>query len=222
MQVGGGKLAGLAYDGTMLGFRQRKDRACTGLGPGLALLALLAVGQAAPAPADPRPVAYVGPILRPAAFNLDVLGMIDAERKQHAANLAAFGLATVLPHAGPDGRLAGVPAEQYRLARKLVGLALHLDPRCKTAVVVNGRLKAGVVAKTAAEPSISAAAYSTLLVGRSEELVKAGGADNLRLAGCFLDLATALDKENDNAVYALEMFRMEGHAVDWKPILGAE
>ena len=148
--------------------------------------------------------------------------MIEAERKQHAQNLAAFALTVVLPHADAEGKLANVPAEKFTLARKMVGLALHLDPRNKTGIVVNGRLKSGVVSKNAAEPTMGAAAFSTLLVGRSEELVKAGGADNLRLAGYFLDLAVALDKDSDAAVYARELFKMDGHAADWKPILGGE
>ena len=166
---------------------------------------------------------YVEPVLEPPVFKFDDLGMAEIERRQYSENLAAFALLLVAEkHADEEGKLAGVPQEKYELARKLVGLALHLDPRSRPAIVANGRLKAGVVPKKSAEPSMTAGSFASLLVGRAEELRKEGGEDNLRLAGCFLDLAVALDPTNDDAIYAFETFKLDGHKANWSGILGGE
>lgn len=165
---------------------------------------------------------YVEPILQPLVFKFDDVGMIEAERRQYAENMAAFALAAVGKHADAEGNLGDVPPATYQLARKLVGLALHLDPRSRTAVIANGRLKAGVVPRRGDSASMAAETFSSLLVGRAAELRKAGGADNLRLAGCFLDLSTALDPANDDAIYAFETFKMDGQKVSWTGILGGE
>ncbi|MFM7182523.1 MAG: hypothetical protein ACKO2G_13805 [Verrucomicrobiales bacterium] len=168
-------------------------------------------------------VRYAEPIIEPAVFKFDDLGMAEIERRQYAENLAAFALLAVAEkYADEEGKLTGVPQEKYDLARKLVGLALHLDPRSRPAVIANGRLKTGVVPKKSADPSMAAGSFSSLLVGRAEELRKPGGADNLRLAGCFLDLAVALDPTNDDAIYAFETFKLDGHKANWTGILGGE
>jgi hypothetical protein len=200
------------------------------LGVVLVHLAGLGAGMAQPsAPVPPAaPVAtvgkgkYVEPILQPLVFKFDDLGMIEAERRQYAENMAAFALAAVEKHADGEGNLGEVSPATYQLARKLVGLALHLDPRSRSAVIANGRLKAGVVPRRGVSPSMAAETFSSLLVGRAAELRKAGGADNLLLAGCFLDLATALDPANDDAIYAFETFKMDGQKVSWTGILGGE
>lgn len=182
------------------------------------------VAAAPPAPADGPSAGgrYLEPILAPQVFNFDDLGMIEAERREYAQNFAEFAMAEVAKHADADGRLQGVPQARYDLARKLVGLALHLDPRSRPAVVANGRLKAGVIPKKSTPPGVTAGTLASLLVGRAAELRKAGGADNLKLAGCFLDLATGLDPANDDAIYAFETFKMDGRQIDWKGILGGE
>lgn len=166
---------------------------------------------------------YVEPVLQPLVFKFEDLGMAEIERRQYAENLAAFALLAVAEkHADGEGKLTGVPQEKYDMARKLVGLALHLNPRSRPAVVANGRLKTGVVPKKSAEPSMTSGAFASLLVGRAEELRKTGGEDNLRLAGCFLDLAVALDPASDNAIYAFETFKIDGHKTNWAGILGGE
>lgn len=172
------------------------------------------------APASGR---YMEPIVEPPVFKFDDLGMAEIERRQYAENLAAFSLLAVSEkHADAEGKLSGVPQEKYDLARKLVGLALHLDTRSRPGVIANGRLKAGVVPKKAVEPSMTAGSFASLLVGRAVELRKTGGADNLRLAACFLDVAVALDPANDDAIYAFETSKLDGHKPDWKGILGGE
>jgi hypothetical protein len=178
-------------------------------------------GQA-PDPAA-RHARYVEPILEPHVFKFEDVGMAEIERRQYAENLAAFALLVVAEkHADGDGKLSGVPQEKFDLARKLVGLALHLDPRSRPAVIANGRLKTGVVPKKSANPSMTSGSFASLLVGRSEELRKAGGEDNLRLAGCFLDLAVALDPASDDAIYAYETFKLDGNKANWNGILGGE
>ena len=195
----------------------------------LALLAAIGgaafLGQVSAQPAAPaNPKArYVEPIVEPHVFKFEDLGMADIERRQYAENLAAFALLAVAEkHADEEGKLTGVPQEKYDLARKLVGLALHLEPRSRPAVIANGRLKTGIVPKKSAEPSMAAGSFASLLVGRAEELQKAGGEENLRLAGCFLDLAVALDPTSDNAIYAFETFKLDGHKANWNGILGGE
>ena len=166
---------------------------------------------------------YVEPVIEPVVFKFDDLGMAEIERRQYAENLAAFALLAVAEkHADEEGKLSGVPQEKYDMARKLVGLALHLDPRSRSGVIANGRLKAGVVPKKSAEASMTAGSFASLLVGRASELRKAGGEDNLRLAGCFLDVAVALDPANDDVIYAFETFKLDGHRPNWKGILGGE
>jgi hypothetical protein len=187
---------------------------------GLALVSPSSGQTFPPAAANAR---YLEPILEPPVFKFDDLGMAEIERRQYAENLAAFALLAVAEkHADDEGKLSGVPQEKFDMARKLVGLALHLDPRSRPAVVANGRLKTGVVPKKSAEPSMTAGSFASLLVGRAEELRKEGGEDNLRLAGCFLDLAVALDPSSDNAIYAFETFKLDGHKVNWRGILGGE
>lgn len=187
---------------------------------GAAFVSPLSGQSSAPAVRNAR---YVEPVVEPGVFKFDDLGMAEIERRQYAENLAAFALLAVAEkHADEEGKLTGVPQEKYDTARKLVGLALHLDPRSRPAVVANGRLKTGVVPKKSAEPSMTAGSFASLLVGRAEELRKAGGEDNLRLAGCFLDLAVALDPSSDNAIYAFETFKLDGHKANWSGILGGE
>ncbi len=198
------------------------------LGMVLVHLAGVGAGMAQPVAPIPGPAVapgkakYLEPILQPLVFKFDDVGMIEAERRQYAENMAAFALAAVAKHADEEGKLGDVPATTYQLARKLVGLALHLDPRSRTAVIANGRMKAGVVPRRGDSPSMAAETFSSLLVGRAAELRKAGGADNLLLAGCFLDLATSLDPANDDAIYAFETFKMDGQKVSWTGILGGE
>ena len=191
---------------------------------GLLAMAMLTGGRAGAAaePADSAVGRYREPVLAPRGFNFEDLGMIEAERREYAQRFAEFALAEAGKNADAEGRLQGVPQARYDLARKLVGLALHLDPRSRPAVVANGRLKAGVIPKKSSPPAVAAGTLASLLVGRAAELRKAGGAGNLKLAGCFLDLATGLDPSNDDAIYAFETFKMDGRQIDWKGILGGE
>jgi hypothetical protein len=188
----------------------------------LLVLPLAALAAVAAPPAAPGTFAYSEPLLKPPAFDLEALEMLEAERRQHAATLAAFALAQFAPHANAEGKITGAAPESITFARKLVGLALHLDPRCRPAIVANGRLKNGNIGANPPAPPMSASAFSSFLVGRAAELMKAAGEDNQRLAGQFLDLAVALDTDNDDAVYSLEIFKLDGHAVDWRAILGGE
>lgn len=179
--------------------------------------------EAQPAGGNAPSARYVEPIVDPPVFRFDELGMAEIERRQYAENLAAFALLAVAEkHADDEGKLSGVPQEKFDMARKLVGLALHLDPRSRPGVIANGRLKAGVVPKKSADPSMTAGSFASLLVGRASELRKSGGEDNLRLAGCFLDVAVALDPGNDDVIYAFETFKLDGHRPNWKGILGGE
>ena len=166
---------------------------------------------------------YLEPILKPLAFDFEALGMIEAERRQYAENMAAFALQLVGSLGGNDrGRIGLVAQEHYDVARKLIGLAYHLDPRSRSVVVANGRLKSGVLGEKVIEAGMAKESFASLLVGRAAELRKMGGDDNLRLAGCFLDLAVAIDPASDDTIFASESFKLDGFKVDWSGILGGE
>ena len=60
---------------------------------------------------------------------------LDVDRDRFATNIAAY----VVNHIKPDAN-----ARQMENARRFLGLALHLNPRNRTAVVANFQFKRGL------------------------------------------------------------------------------
>lgn len=166
---------------------------------------------------------YRVPQLDPPAFDVGEVAMLDAEMRSYAENLAAVVCEDLLaPFFCEEAkRLQDVPASVMENARKLMGLALHLEPRGRHAVVANAMIREGLL-PAPLRGRMAPEAFSSLMLRRAEALKEAGGEDNLRLRAFFLEVARIIDSGNEDAVYAFEIFRMDGNAVDWSPILGDE
>ena len=57
-----------------------------------------------------------------------------------------------------------------------------------------------------------------LLIAKSKAMVKEGGEDNIYLAGLFLAAAVEMDPENEDAVFELELYKLDVAEIDWEPI----
>jgi hypothetical protein len=134
------------------------------------------------------------------------LGMLDSEREEYATTLAQLSANRVM-----DGKAA--PASLAE-ARRMLSLALHLSPRNRKALVTGFQLAKGVLPE-AAEGGYSPQAFARLLCSRGQLLEKQGGAENMRLARMFIQLAATLDPRNEDAVYACEVHRLDHGEIDW-------
>lgn len=137
------------------------------------------------------------------------LGMLDSEREEYATNLASY--------AANQAAAAKASPKSLENARRFLGLALHLSPRNKKAIVVGFQLSKGIVPE-AAEGNYTPQAFSRLLLTRGQLLEKQGGEENKRLARLFIALAAELDPRNEDAVYASEVHRLDQGDVDWSDI----
>lgn len=137
------------------------------------------------------------------------LGMLDSERDEYATNLAAFAASHIAATKGT--------AKSALEARRFLGLALHLSPRNKKAVVVSFQLGKGVLPEVT-EGNYTPQAFSRLLLTRGQLLEKQGGAEDKTLARFFIQLAAELDPRNEDAVYASEVHRLDQGEVDWSSI----
>lgn len=137
------------------------------------------------------------------------LGMLDSEREEYATNLASYAANQVAA--------AKSSPKSLQDARRFLGLALHLSPRNKKAIVVGFQLSKGIVPE-AAEGNYTPQAFSRLLLTRGQLLEKQGGEENRRLARLFIQLAAELDPRNEDAVYASEVHRLDQGEVDWSAI----
>jgi len=135
------------------------------------------------------------------------IGMLDAERDDYAGNLAGVAVTGIL-----EGKAAEASLEQ---ARRMLALALHLSPRNKKAVVINGQLAKGIVPKPP-DSDFRPQTMARLLMKRAELLTKQAGKSNLELAGYMLDLAVGLDPDNEDAIYLSEVHRLDHGDVDWR------
>jgi hypothetical protein len=137
------------------------------------------------------------------------LGMLDSEREEYATNLASYAANQVAA--------AKATPKSLENARRFLGLAMHLSPRNKKAIVVGFQLSKGIVPE-AAEGNYTPQAFSRLLLTRGQLLEKQGGEENKRLARLFIALAAELDPRNEDAVYASEVHRLDQGEVDWSAI----
>jgi len=166
-------------------------------------------------------VGYIAPELNGEVFSANGLGMIMAEREEYSRNLAATANLLLRESALADGgdlRIDGAKARPLMpLVNRLMALAFELAPRVKATVVINHQLKNGLVAKHY-QPEVKPRALASLMQMRAARLLADGGAENVLLAGCLLDLAVALDPQNEDAIFGLELMRMDGQAPDWSKI----
>ncbi len=156
----------------------------------------------------PKPFNWDPPKVVESAFSRD-LGMMDSEREEYASNLTGLAVNQIIA--------AKASPESIATARRMFGLALHLSPRNKRALVANFQLSKGVfpeVSKTDYSPQV----FARLLLARGQLLDKQGGDENRRLARMFLQLAAGMDPKNEDAIYASEVQRLDQGEIDWSPM----
>ncbi len=141
------------------------------------------------------------------------LTMMDAEREEYAGHLATLA----------GNRIVEAQASPAALeeARRLVGLALHLSPRNKRALVLNFQLAQGTLPEKVAG-DLSPQALARLLHTRGSLLAKQPGEENLQVSRMFTQLAARLDPRNEDAVYASELQRIDMGEIDWETMTGPD
>ncbi len=145
---------------------------------------------AAPAAEKEIKFDYTPPVVGKGLFD-DKLVMLDRERGEYATNLASY----------VANQVATTRASKSALdeARRLLALAMHLSPRNQKTLVVNHQLGRGVLP----EPTngvYSAGVFARLLLTRAQLLQREGGSQDVLLARAFIELATAMDPRNEEAV----------------------
>ncbi len=173
---------------------------------------VMALGMAcAHAAEKPSEFGIAPPKVDRSMFSQD-LGMLDSEREEYATNLASY--------AGNQVSAAKASQKSLQDARRFLGLALHLSPRNKKAIVLGFQLSKGIVPEKT-EGNYTPQAFSRLLLTRGQLLEKQGGEENKKLARLFIQLAAELDPRNEDAVYASEVHRLDQGEVDWSSITDA-
>ena len=157
-----------------------------------------------------KEIGYEEPIVTKALFTGEEIAILAVDRDKLATNIAAF----VVNSIKPDGK-----AGQLDTATRLIGLALHLNPRNRLAVVANFQFKKGLSPRKV-EPEYSPVTLAELLQRKAELIHKQGGDLNAMLAGYMLAAAVDIDPRNETAIYQLEMYRKAVAEIDWTPIVG--
>lgn len=141
------------------------------------------------------------------------LGMMDSERDDYATHLANH----------TANRIAESKASPAALAegRRLLGLALHLSPRNRRAVVLNFQLSKGILPERVAA-DYSPPVFARLLFTRGQLLEEQGGDENSLLARFFVQIAAEIDPKNEDAVYASEVHRLDHGEPDWGRLFDAK
>lgn len=152
--------------------------------------------------------AWNPPRITKSIFSPD-LGMLDSEREEYATNLA-----TVASNHIAKSKASPASLED---GRRMLALALQLSPRNRRAVVTNFQLGKGILPEVI-ESNYSPQVFARLMLTRGQLLLKQGGADNLMLARCFIQLSAEMDPKNEDAVYASEVQRLDQGPVNWKAI----
>ncbi len=175
------------------------------------LLPLLLAAMLAWIPGAPGQ-GYRPPAVSEPLFAGDEIALIEVDRRKLATNLAAY----VAGAAAAAEGTAGLPPER---ARRLLGLALHLDPRNRAAFTVNFQLARGA-APPALEADFSPATLAEVLAGKGGALRARGGGGNLMLAGFLIAAAAEIDPDNLAAARALQDYVESVAPVDWIPVVG--
>ena len=143
----------------------------------------------------------------------DELSMINNERDEYATNLTAFAVESVKASKGSQASLD--------MARRLLGLALHLSPRNRKSIVVNRQLEKGLMPdKVLAD--YKSTVFSRLLLARGQLLEKQGGESNILLSRYFIALAAILDPRNEDAIYESEISRIDNGELLWSVMTDAK
>lgn len=151
-----------------------------------------------------------------ALFGKESLGLTAMERENFANELAGY-VSNLF--AEVDGRGEGGEGSRgggrLDLASRMLAVALQLQNRNRTALVANFKLQRGLSTQpveTEHPPDVLA----DFLYVRSKLLMDQGGADNELLAGYLLSFAVELDPENEDAIFDLELRRLDGAPINWE------
>ncbi len=156
-----------------------------------------------------RPVADV-----PRASPYHELAMIKHEGEEIAVELSAYCANVLAPRVTGDE-----DAGSAYLARRMLGVALLLAPRCRAALATDAALAKG------ARPRAVATSYppdvlAQILRTRGELLQESAGATNVAMAGYFLAFAAEMNPHDEDAVYAWELHQLDAPPVDWAVVVG--
>ncbi len=176
----------------------------------LQVATMIWLGALLPVSADPpqKTFTWEAPKVVQSMFSKDI-GMLDSERDEYATNLSILAANQVATQKASAQALAD--------ARRILGLALHLSPRNKRAVIVNFQLSKGMLPE-ATQSQYSPQVFARLLLARGQLLEKQGGDENKKLARFFIQLAADLDPRNDDAVYNAEVQRLDHGDLDWDQV----
>ncbi|MEM7145398.1 MAG: hypothetical protein AAF591_09695 [Verrucomicrobiota bacterium] len=148
-------------------------------------------------------------------FGEDSLGLTEMERENFANELAGY-VSNLFAGSGDEKNEKGkVEAGQLDLASRMLAVALQLQNRNRTALVANFKLQRGLNTQ-AVETEHPPDVLADFLYVRSKVLMEQGGEDNELLAGYLLSFAVELDPENEDAIYDLELRRLDGAPIDWE------
>jgi len=145
------------------------------------------------------------------AFFKTGLSMLAKEQDEYAEHLTNFALNQIVLNNGNQESLSN--------ARKYIALALHLSPRNKGAVIANFQLSKGLLPRKINQ-GFSAKALSSLLTARAKMQSESKEVKDQQLSGYFSDLAAGLNPENEDAVYAAQMYKMDNGVVNWALLTG--
>jgi len=159
---------------------------------------------------------YNLPEIKYSLFNFKDLGLMTIEREKIAEQLASY----VVNELGPRV-IAGSDTKSIRLAEKILGLAFHLDPKNKTAVVADFQFKRGISPEKV-EADYKPETLSALLYKRSELLFQQEGSSDKTLARYLLYIAVEMNPHNVDAVYDYEIMRRDGRAPDWNSLISGD
>ncbi len=134
------------------------------------------------------------------------LEMLGREQNNYASSLTAYALNQLVEKKGNQ--------ESTDLARKYIGLALHLSPKNRDAVVANIQLSKGIFPKKRKKP-YNSATLSSLLFARAKHLKDSEGVANVLLARAFMSLSAELNPKNEDAVYEAAMLEQDHGKLDW-------
>jgi len=154
---------------------------------------------------------YKPPMVKKPLFDKE-LTMFEQERREYARNLALYAANHV-----PEKKADPASLEQ---ARRVIGLALHLDSRNRPALVVNFQLRKGILPDVK-KGDYNARTFSRLLLTRARLLARGDDESGKLLARCFTELAAVIDPRNEDAVYEYEIQRLDFGEVDWRLITEA-
>jgi hypothetical protein len=140
------------------------------------------------------------------------VNMLAQERDQYATNLSTYAANLVVE--------AKASEESLTICRRLLALAMHLSPRNRQALVVNGQLRKGVIPQVK-KSDYSPSVLARLLLSRSRLLSQGDKPSEQLLARCFVEMAATLDPRNEDAVFAFEIQRLDHGDVNWDDITDA-